>query len=495
MKRVNGLVTVLVSLGGVLLSRQAGAATLFNDFGGTGVPANGTGVWHVAENWSLGIPQSRGGGDTEVSRVNGGRTVILSTAGVNNEGTRIGESTLGSALIQDGAELVTPYVVVGRVETTPGYGTIIQTGGRVTTGSVSIPSSQAGSTATGRWTQVAGTNTFNGGFTLSMGDSTGCSGTYKLEGGLLELRGATAPRIGSRGAGGLLHQTGGVLDAGNLLIQIGYDPGGPGRGRMIVDGGIVTNATLVVGRQNCPAATLEIRGGSLYARGTITGYSSVGTLANDYVIEQSGGLLRTVRSGTSSVPDNDGTVYLGYANSATHTYNQSGGTNVVGYRLQIGYGTGAVATYTMSGGMLSAYDLNVGVFPGDTTRFPTGTVHVVGMAPEITTRRNLNLGSGAAGTLRLTLGPDGGMRPITVTDTFNAGSGRLIVSADGFEPTPGGVVTIVTFVKRSGSFSSTTFTAAGVGDIESADVVYKTNSITLENIRLVRPKGTLIAIR
>ena len=193
-----------------------------------------------------------------------------------------------------------------------------------------------GNSGVGVFTQSGGTNTVSS--YLTLGASTGGSGSYILSDGVL-----SAPGRGHRQLGrGAFTQTGGTNTV-STDINLAYQPGSSGIYSL---GGT----------------------GNLASRAIYVGYYGAGTFS------QSGG-SNTIGFGDDSVSG----LYIAYNSGANGVVNQSGGTNTISGSLYLACNSGATATYALSGtGSLSAPTQYVGYGGSGTFNHSGGTNSVSG---------------------------------------------------------------------------------------------------------------------
>ncbi|MDD5704645.1 MAG: hypothetical protein PHR35_01880, partial [Kiritimatiellae bacterium] len=275
-------------------------------------------------------------------------------------------------------------------------------------------------------------------------------------------------------------------------VILPYDGGGKySRWNML--GGTANVAAVSMGGPGTAASTGEwnIAGGTVVAGAVRMGTG--GMSGQKMTINQSGGYLTI----TNTANGNYDGLLMGWAGvDGDFTFNQSGGTNDIKLWALLGRTVGGRSTYRMTGGALLVTNnwLYVGGSGG-----ATGTLEIAGTSPSVNVWSYQQY---ASGTLKLTLGPDGGIRPIH-SEIYGFLAGTLEIHTDGFRPEPNTVVTILNCNVNcmSGEFSQINYVWSKAGDVMSADVHYKVYAspwthcaLTLDHFRLV-PKGTVIAVR
>ncbi len=380
----------------------------------------GTADWNTAGNWSpAGVPTN-----ADDAVINNGGTAQISTNDAAANTLTVGDSATGNVQQTSNGLGVAFQLVVGKQAGSTGAYTLSGTG--VLTGAQYI-----GWSGTGTFTQNGGTNGAGG---LFLGYSTGGSGTYNLNSGILTS--IVSQYIGYGGTG-VFTQEGGInstnrlelgvnngstgtynLNAGTLAVDTFLQIGISGTGTLTQKAG--TTATVsqdlylgydppLLGNPG-GRGTYNLQGGTLTAQAEYIGYSGTGTFNH--------GMAAPFAGTNTGPPIMDMHLYLGYNSTGNGTYNlggtgtltaqteyigysgtgifnQSGGTNsagVGGWRL--GYNTGANGTYNLSGtGSLSGQFGYVGYSGTGLFQQSGGTNSVGGLY--------LGRNSGASGTYNL----------------------------------------------------------------------------------------------
>ncbi|MGP8049533.1 MAG: autotransporter domain-containing protein [Desulfobaccales bacterium] len=336
---------------------------------------------------------------------------LLSVAG--NE--YIGYSGTGTFTQSGGANTVTGILILAA--NAGSSGTYSLSGGSLTVGDYEA----VGYFGTGSFTQSGGTHTVTA---LYLGTNAGASGSYTLSdsgsGSLLAVAGSEF--IGEGGSGAFT-QTGGthtvtsltlgdssgasgtynLSGSGSLAVSGNETIGNYGSGAFTQSGGTNTliNQDLELGLYSGSAGTYWLSGGSLSAQNEWIGLSGSGSFSqsggtnsvgsNLFVGTQGGTGSYNLSGGTLSVAGGE---YLGDG-GGSGSFTQSGGSHTVSGDFYLGNNAGASGTYNLSGGSLSANDEYLG--NGGTAVFiqSGGTNTVVGL---------LDVGASGSGTYWLQAG-------------------------------------------------------------------------------------------
>ena len=274
-----------------------------------------TGDWGTASNWDLNrLPTT-----AEVASIANGRTSTITLPGATCQSLLLGDTTGSGAIQMNGGSLATSSQIVG-------------------------------SRGTGYFTQTAGTNNTS---TLDLGgtEATTANGTYDL-GGTATLK-ANRESIGVYGSSiGIFNQLkgnnliGSSTTAGQLMI--GMSPSTNGTYNLV--DGYLTASTQILGWFGT---------GQFYHSGGTNEISDSSSNNGLRLAIQAGSKGNYYLSGTGQlVAPNE---YIGSSGGGTALFQQSGGTNTVGF-LNISSGN----TYQLRGGVLaiSGSIINNGTFDG-----------------------------------------------------------------------------------------------------------------------------------
>ncbi|MDD5708169.1 MAG: hypothetical protein PHR35_19800 [Kiritimatiellae bacterium] len=347
-----GLLGALAAL--MLLPGRAEAWIVFKT-------ADGTGEWNVGGNWYINwsggystVPPTSA--DAVFMAGYGGNTVstcTVSAADANCASLTVGAGNAGAppwygVLIVTNERSLTVVSALQLGGAADALGSVIQAGGQVSAGSVSIGHSAGsrgtyrldsgvfqatqnypalGNYGTGAFTQNGGTSVWP---SLTFGYYASGTGLYTLAGGVLSNGSLKVGRIGH----GHFVQSGGTnLNPGPATVGAG--DGAPGNGLYEMQGGVWTNGgKLTVGGAGAGQAT--------QTAGRVT-------LGGDFVLGEAAG-------GVGQYALDGGLLELaaGYGDvgvKGAGTFTQNGGTSVW-KTLIMGYDTGT-GTYTFAGGVLS----------------------------------------------------------------------------------------------------------------------------------------------
>jgi T5SS/PEP-CTERM-associated repeat protein len=286
------------------------------------------------------------------------------------------DGSQGTLILAGGTTALSEVLSIGRSglpDFGPAYGTLMLTGGQLTTTNAAT---QVGYNGVGLMIVSNGTWLAKDMYVADGGADYGAQGTMIIAGGTNILSGSL--RVGNSVAG-----NGSVLISGGQLV--------------------VTNNTTYIG--DTAAGQMTVNNGTWLAKDVSVGNNagSRGTL--------------TIAGGTNSLT---GYLYLGYFAGATGTVWLTGGQlTVTNYPTYIG-GNG-VGQMTVSNGTLQAYSVYVGVFGGS-----QGTLTIAGGTNRFSWYLVVGYNSGATGTVWLT----GGQLTVTNGPTFigNYGVGQMTVS-------------------------------------------------------------------
>ena len=266
--------------------------------------------WFNSFNWNGGLPPKPANGTTNI--VNGGTPKIAG-----------GAANAGSLLIVDKSSTLTLSV-----------------------GSLTAVNERLGLSGTGRFTQSGGTNQATnlsiGYVVLGEGFTSSGTGTYDLNGGALNVSGAS--RVGEGGAG-ILNQTGGNHTAGLLILggRVEFPDGttsNPGLGAYTLsDGSLTVKDKTEVGLSGKGIFTQD--GGTYTTLSLYVGHAGIFPSGN---FSGFGDGSYNLNSGALSVLADTRVGYVGNG-----IFNQTGGTHTVSDILAIGQ-SGGQGTYNLSGG-------------------------------------------------------------------------------------------------------------------------------------------------
>jgi len=377
--------------GGATFNYSGGGTFLFDsgvlDVGDT----NGTGTFNlqsgtlnydvqsVANDTQINVGDSGTGSFVEsgTASVVMGESLFIGTNGGNGTYTLTGGSTL-----QTGTNLSNYYIIVGsdsngNVPDTMGSLILsgssklsVNAGGQLIVGDYvpilgSLATAPTSVQSKGMVTQsgssevdITGASDENLSY-LNVGNYSGTTGTYNLEGGTLHLFQYSVMGLGDdAGSSGTLNQTGGsFIEDANATFYVGYD----GTGAYNLSGGTATfNGYFSVGGivSSTGSGTLTQSGGTL---NNLSGYTYIGGAAGS-----SAGIYNM----------EGGTANLGYVDvGATGTINQTGG-NFIAPIVDL---SALGATYNLNGGILQVSLPNglVGTSGEGTLNFGGGTLAAV----------------------------------------------------------------------------------------------------------------------
>jgi len=442
----------------------------------------------------------------DLTGASGGATTTLSMAANNltvNGVEEIGQRGVGTFNQSGGVNTIDGENGLLLGQNTSATGTYLLSG----TGSLSLTggSEHVGVYGTGIFTQTGGTNTINSGYSLSLGDNAGATGTYSLSAsGSLSVSGSEY--IGNSGAGnfnqsGGTNSVGAYLFAGNNLgatgtltlsggtvsatsgEYIGYN----GSGTVNQNGGtnsLPGSAAILIGSFGSSTGTYNLSGtGTLsVGGGEYVGYESPGTftqMAGQNNITGGSSLLLGTYGGSTgmytleggTLTDNGGE-YIGY--DAPGTFTQTAGTNSITNNngLLLGAFSGSTGTYNLGGtGTLSTG----GQYIGYNT---TGIFNQTGGTNTITAN-NLYLGfnSGSSGTYTLGGGTAtiGGGVFVGGSSFAPGGTGKLTVNSGQLNVT--GIVDV--YAAGIANFDGGTSTIGGLS-IASGAIVNVNGSLTID---------------
>jgi hypothetical protein len=309
---------------------------------------------------------------------------------------------IGTLTISDGTFDVASSVGFGMVVGGTGTGTVTQSGGTVTIksgptmggleigrsaggsgsytmsgGELNVDREALGSSAymlvgnagTGAFTQTGGAVSVEG--TLTLGFSTGGSGTYDLSGG------------------------GSTLDAEHIVIRNGTFT--QSVGAMHTIGGNLSISALAgsTGSYTLSDGTLQVAGdervglvaGAAPGSASFTHSGGVNQIAGTLIVGAGGGGLYT-QSGGSLVAKDE---IIGGLGTGKGVFTQTAGVNTVSHVLTIGSGGGTSGTYNLAGGIINAGNPKIqGLVNNDTLNI-TGVSQISG-----------NILNNATGTIKAT---------------------------------------------------------------------------------------------
>lgn len=292
----------------------------------------------------------------------------------------------------------------------------------------------------------------------------GGSGVYTQRGGQVTITTNATPCAGWDAAAqaswdsAVVHtgqwvMTGGMLQGNGFKMGCGSNT----MGVIALSGGLITMDDEYMGVAGGEHVISQSGGTNAVAQSLVVGCSNALCAYN-----LSGGLLEV------------GDLYIGGTaadNGSTGSVTQTGGMLAAG-TLTVAGETGNVGSYTASNGMLSVSNLTVGASSGQ----GVGTFRVVGMQANLAVT---NYTQHAGASLAVTLGA-AGLSPIRVGGTATlAGTLELGCTANAY-PNPSTVVTVMTYIARSGTFAQTNVAARLVG----CQVNYQAASITLSGFPL-----------
>ncbi len=264
-----------------------------------------------------------------------------------------------------------------------------------------------GVTGNGTLHQTGGTNTLA---YLLLGQFSGSTGTYRLDGGSLTFIAAGILSVGSASTGNFI-QSGGTAQLNNSPLFVGENSFGTGAYTMT--GGSLTAASEYVGHFGTGALTQSAGFNTIAAGGSLL-------VGNGDVSKGSYTLSGT---GTLTVNGNEyiGEHATGDATQSGGTFTQTGGAHTIigtNSALYIGMNGGSTGTYNLSGPFTTALQVDGNEYIGHSSaggfNRTGGTFNQSGGAQRI-------IGSNHA----LIIGNNAG-----ATGTYNFSSGNLIVDGD-----------------------------------------------------------------
>jgi T5SS/PEP-CTERM-associated repeat protein/autotransporter-associated beta strand protein len=390
----------------------------------------GTGDWSSVANWCGAVP-----GSSDIGCVYNDGTALVNTScgcGTISLGETDGGAS-GTIRISEGGVLAGSVTYVGY----NGAGSIVQTAGtcrqwmlgslylgynagasgtyQFDGGAVGWADSESprtteyiGYSGVGLFTQSGGTNTLSG-RPLYVGYNSGSTGTYELNGGLLEAH-VTLEVIGNSGVG-IFTQTGGTnttrdycaqgfylgantgstgtynLQGGLLYMANSENIGCSGTGRFSQTGGTNTVLQIYLASGSDSTGIYELSNSSLLTATLSVGDSGTGVFtqtSGTLVVSPDAKLGGNIFSGVLCLGNYSGargtynlnggsasvvTEYIGY--SGFGIFAQTGGTNTVLSELSVG--RSSQGTYTLSGsGVLCTPILHLGEFSGTGTFVQSG---------------------------------------------------------------------------------------------------------------------------
>ncbi len=156
------------------------------------------------------------------------------------------------------------------------------------------------------------------------------------------------------------------------------------------------------------------RSAQITANGELADLLYLGDAGTSGTVEMSNGSLSS------------GTQYIG--SSGTGTFNQSGGSNAISYRLNLGYFSSGNGTYNLNNGTLSSYKESIG-------SSGTGTFNQFGGTNTITNNLGMSTYSGSSGTYTLAGGT------LNVGGSIS-GRGKLYIDGGTLNMNGGGAISV-----------------------------------------------------
>ena len=356
--------TGILNSGGSAIGFNSGATGIFNQTGGThtltgllqvGVNGGSSGTYNLSAGAITAPNESIGVNNT------GGNTAAFVQTGGSNTITGNGILSIGVNAVSTGSYLL---------DASAGASTLNATILRV------------GDSGTGTFTQNAGTVTV--GAVVTIGRISGSTGTYNLNGG--------------------------ILNAGVNPNAVNFFVGASGTGTMNQTGGTFTlgggsTASLSLGATG-GTGTYNLSGGSITTQFLQSGNGGTGNFI------QTGGTVNATQLNISTVAGSNGSytlsgaagVTLGVANfeaigvSAPGTFTQNGGTHTLSGDLQLGQNAIGTGTYNLSGGVFNVA-ANIGVGQAG-----TGNFNQTGGAMTVAAGFYVGSGAGSTGTYGITTG-------------------------------------------------------------------------------------------
>jgi len=306
-------------------------------------------------------------------------------------------NTSSGTVQQDGGTVMAGFVNVGTIF---GDGTYNITDGELSSFNLGI----GGLNSTGSFGQTGGTVDIDNLFLN--GDGTAATGTYQLEGGMLDVAGDAV--IGGFSSGAEFDQSGGSAGFGSLTI--GDDAGVDGR--YFLSGGTVEVAGAArVGDQG--DGTLAISG-----TGSFTGLGGQFALE---IASQVGSSGEVTVTDTGSLTTN-GRLVVGLAGTASLT--QDGDSTVTTQGLRLGNIAGSSGTYTLESGTLDV--LSTGGVGGGARIGITGEGSNTSAGPKQTGGAILGGIGGAVAGAQFGQG-SGGTGTVTLNDGTLTATGNIVV--------------------------------------------------------------------
>lgn len=451
--------------------------------------ATGTNAWETASNWSPATVPSIAG--ASIARITNGATVEITQAGQNAQQI---------LLVQNVGQTGNMHLKSGTLETsqdqnlcksgvasfTQEEGSTNQSGGTLTIaqdsgsrgtyrlngGVLNVPNNDINigynAGATGTFEQVGGVLASTGGNTkyLYLGRSAGSVGSYVMNGGSILLTSTNYGSIGNSGVGHFTQNNGTVVVDKNF--NIGKEIGG--YGDYTLNNGSFLAYWPVLGEKSGATGVVTVTGGvfqggnkfsvGLAGRGSM--YQSGGmvgvTNQSLFLGENASGVGTYMLSGAGKLLLTNAANYLYVGNYGNGTFVQSNGTVAVTNYLIVGRYTNAVGLYRIEKG-----DLSVGqnLIMGESV-LATGTLQVVGSASTINVK---NYQQNASSRLEIEF--DGsGVSPINVSGNAVVDGVLKITGHENFGYNS--TVTVINATSLSGVFSSTNL----VPPLIRADVIY-----------------------
>ncbi len=298
---------------------------------------------------------------------------------------QIGASGSGRFTQSGGTNSDSDYIDVGTFAGSGGTYNLIN-------GHLSAPSESIGYAGSGSFTQSGGTNTVGG---LSLGQSAGVSGTYNLNGGLLNLSGLThgAGTAAFNFSGGTFQAgatfstsvpialatsgSNGIFDTQGNTLTLNGALSGPGGFQKIGAGTLILTASNTFsGSTTISSGTVQILSGQLPAAEEYVGSSGTASLVQSGGTNTTPGFLvlgnNSGDSGTYNL--SGGSLVCGQdeyiGNSGSGSFTQLGGINSVNTFMELGVSPSSSGTYHLSGsGLLTVYGEYLGAANGASASF------------------------------------------------------------------------------------------------------------------------------
>jgi autotransporter-associated beta strand protein len=431
--------------GAVQLAGQGALRLGSLDVGGLTVQSSGAlnlGQGDIAGNL---VASSTAGGISQAGGLRVGGTVDLQANGASLTLNATGNQWGGALTLAGGSTQVTGAGGVGLASVNVGALTI-NAAGPVNLGQGTVAGTLAVNSGSGAITQtgdldVAGNATLQGGSLTLMQNGNRWRGTVDLSGGLAQVTGQGALRLGQLTVTGLTAQSSGLLNLGQGTVS----------GNLVADSG---------GRTITQSGPLEVTGSSQF---TATGA--------DITLTDTGNRFL----GALSLVGNAVSVYNQPSLSfGTLTFNSLDATSQGGITLGTGTLTGSLTARALGGTVTQAaggltvagnvtLQASAGITLGDAGNRFGGTVTVSGAATTLTNGAALRLGtSSVSGNLVVTSSgalTQVGTLTVSGTSAFDAGSGDITLTLGG--NAFGGAVAL-----RGGTAQITTGSALRLGVLD-----------------------------